>query len=77
MDCGNARNELIWPCLWWVRHGLVKVRRCRHGEAPKSELAGHDSLHFNYQGLPLPFYRAALPLSRRPSITKLSLPPRK
>src|SRR5215469_3545493 len=32
---------------------------------PVSELVDQDSLHRNYQGLPLLFYRAALPLSRK------------
>jgi DDE superfamily endonuclease/Helix-turn-helix of DDE superfamily endonuclease len=32
---------------------------------PVSELVGQDSLHIDYQGLPLLFYRAALPLSSR------------
>src|SRR5689334_3144835 len=32
---------------------------------PVSELVDQDSLHFDYQGLPLLFYRAALPLSSR------------
>ena len=32
---------------------------------PVSELVDQDSLHFDYQGLPLLFYRAALPLPSR------------
>src|SRR5512135_2192219 len=32
---------------------------------PVSELVDQDSLHIDYQGLPLLFYRAALPLSSR------------
>ena len=32
---------------------------------PVSELVDQDSLHLDYQGLPLLFYRAALPLSSR------------
>jgi len=45
----------------------VKARRVAagHGEAPVSELVDQNSLHLDYQGLPLLFYRAALPLSSR------------
>jgi hypothetical protein len=32
---------------------------------PVSELVDQDSLHLDYQGLPVLFYRAALPLSRK------------
>jgi hypothetical protein len=32
---------------------------------PVSELVDQNSLHFDYQGLPVLFYRAALPLSRK------------
>jgi hypothetical protein len=46
----------------WCRCG-VSLPGMR--KPPVSELVDQDSLHFDYQGLSMLFYRAALPLSRK------------
>ncbi len=42
---------------------LAACRRQEQGKPPVDELVDQNSLHHHYQGLPLLFYRAALPLS--------------